>query len=418
MFVSCRPPFPLDNGARIRTYHLLSGLAASFDTVLVTFERDPWDDRGAVPIEELRALLPNVEILTAPPPTRNKRVSQLASLLGRSSWTLAYYQTSALASAVRRAARTHHPELIHFDDPHVALLAPIANAVNVYSAHNIEGTILRLQSRVGSPARRIFHTIEARKVDREEAWMWRTVDLCLAVSLLDAAAMKAHGGRVEICPNGVDPVERLPLRTPGRDEPLRLLFVGSGNYLPYERGLAWMVREVLPRLRSRAAVTFTVVGEPPNNPVVASDVYYVGRVVSVVRHYADADVVVVPVFEGSGTRLKIIEAAAYGRPVVSTRLGAEGLPLAAGEHYLQADDAADFANAVLQCAAGYRDPESSGLLRMLDAAQQAIEPLMWPRIVENLVGLYRAELERSEQQGLDDGRARRARHVDSSLGAQ
>jgi glycosyltransferase involved in cell wall biosynthesis len=342
----------------------------------------------------------------------------MASLLGRSSWTLGCYDASALAVAVARAVRTHHPELIHFDDPHVALLAPIANAVNVYSAHNIEGTILRLQSRAGSPVRRLFNTIEALKVDHEEARVCRTVDLCLAVSSLDAAAMKAHGGRVAICPNGVDPVERLPLRTPGWNEPLRLLFVGSGNYLPYERGLAWMVREVLPRLRSRAAVTFNVVGEPPHNPVDGDDVCYVGRVASVAPHYADADVVVVPVFEGSGTRLKIIEAAAYGRPVVSTRLGAEGLPLVASEHYFEADDAADFADAVLQCADWYRDPESSGLLRMLDAAQKAIEPLMWSRIVENLVGLYRTELERSGAQWLDPGRASRSRHVDSSHGEQ
>jgi glycosyltransferase involved in cell wall biosynthesis len=394
VFAACCVPYPPDSGARIRTYQLLKGLAESFDTLFVTFDEHPHDREGSAAAEQLQRLVPNLQTVTVPGPGPRKRGTQAASLLHRKSWTLGSYHTPAFTATLARAVSAHRPGIVHFDDPAVALVAPIADTVNVCAAHNVEAAILRFETRVGSPIRRLFNTIEAHNVGREEPRIWRTADLCLAVSALDGAAMKAAGARrVELCPNGVDAVDRLPLRPFGREEPLRLLFVGSGSYAPYERGLAWLVREVLPLVRAQVPVALEVVGEPPNHPLAGDDVRYVGRVPTVKPYYEAAHIVVVPVFEGSGTRLKIIEAAAYGRPLVSTRLGAEGLPLEAGEHYLVADSAEDFAAAVVQFGRWHREPGGGRLERMLAGAREAILPLMWPRVVERLVALYRSELE-------------------------
>jgi len=394
VFAACRPPHPLDNGARIRTYNLLSGLARSFDTVFVTFEHDLRSPDGACSGDQLARLLPDVAVVSVPGAGPGKRASQAASLLRRESWTLGRYRTAAFTAALRHAVASHRPGIIHFDDAGVALVAPFPDTVNVYCGHNVERTILRLEARVGSPMRRVFNHVEAVKVTREERRVWRGMDLCLAVSPIDGSAMMAGGARrVELCPNGVDPVERLPLRPLHGDEPLRLLFVGAGNYAPYERGLAWMVREVLPRVRSQARVEFDVVGAPPARPVASEGVRYVGRVPAVEPYYDAAHVVAVPVFEGSGTRLKIIEAAAFGRPVVSTRLGAEGLPLEVDAHYLAADDADSFAAAVLSLDRSLRGSDHDSLERMVGGAREAIAPLMWPRVVERLVELYRSGLE-------------------------
>ncbi len=395
VFAACRPPHPRDNGARIRTYNLLSGLASSFDTVFVTFEHDPQSPDGASAGNQLERLLPDVAVVTVPGAGPRKRASQAASLLHQESWSLGRYRTAAFTAALGDAVASHRPSIIHFDDPGVALVPPFPDVLNVYCAHNVERTILRLEAQVGSPMRRVFNHLEAVKVTREERRIWRRMDLCLAVSAVDGSAMTAGGARrVELCPNGVDPVERLPLRPLRRDEPLRLLFVGAGNYAPYERGLAWMVREVLPGIQSQIRVEFDVVGAPPARPVASEGVRYVGRVPSVKPYYDAAHVVVVPVFEGSGTRLKIIEAAAFGRPVVSTRLGAEGLPLEVDAHYLAADDAEGFAAAVLSLDRWWREPDHDSLERMVAGTREAIAPLMWPRVVERLVALYRSELER------------------------
>ena len=405
MFATCRPPFPLESGARIRTHRLLTGLARTFDTTLLTFEFEPGHPDGAIPRRELERLLPGVSVLTVAGRRSGKRASQIASLARRDSWTNGRYRTAAFTAALTRVVARNAPHIVHFDDPGVALVPPFPDPMNVYCAHNVEQTILRLGARVGDPTRRAFNAVEALKVAREERRIWRRVDLCLAASPLDGAVMAAAGARrVEVCPNGADPVQRLPVCPRQPEEPLRLLFVGSGDYAPYERGLAWMVEEVLPLVRSQVPVQFDVVGAPPARPIPAEGVRYIGRVPTVEPYYDAAHVVVVPVFEGSGTRLKIVEAAAFGRPVVSTRLGAEGLPLTAGAHFRQADDAQDFASAVLALERRWRQPGDVELDLMLEGAHEAVQPLMWPRIVEDMTALYRSELARRGGERLAQGR--------------
>jgi glycosyltransferase involved in cell wall biosynthesis len=405
VFATCRPPFPLESGARIRTHRLLTGLARTFDTTLLTFEFEPGHPDGHVPGRELERLLPGVSVVTVAGRRSGKRVSQIASLARRESWTNGRYRTAAFTTALTQLVARDAPHVVHFDDPGVALVPPFPDALNVYCAHNVEQTILRLGARVGDPTRRAFNAVEALKVAREERRIWRRVDLCLAASPLDGAVMGAAGARrVEVCPNGADPVERLPVRPRQPEEPLRLLFVGSGHYAPYERGLAWMVEEVLPLIRSQVPVQFDVVGAPPARPVAGEGVRYIGRVPAVEPYYDAAHVVVVPVFEGSGTRLKIVEAAAFGRPVVSTRLGAEGLPLTAGRHFRQADEAHDFAAAVLALERSWRASGDAELELMLNRAHEAVRPLMWPRIVADVTALYRSELARRAGEAPAHGR--------------
>lgn len=394
LFAARRAPYPLNNGARIRTYHLLTGLARSFETCFVTLEHHPDSADGQSSPEQLKELLPGIEVIIVRGAGPRKRADQAASLVHSRSWTFGRYRSAELRAALRQTVESHRPQVVHFDDPGVALSGPFAAPLNVYSSHNVEQSLLRLQAQQGEPARRMFAVVEARKVAREERRIWREMDICLAVSEPDRAAMRAGGARrVELCPNGVAEVQPLPRRARADGEPLRLLFVGSGSYLPYERGLSWMVKDVLPRVVARVPVTFDVVGSPPANPVAADSVRYVGTVPVLEPYYDRAHVVVVPVFEGGGTRLKVIEAAAYGRPVVSTGLGAEGLPLSAGADFLRADDAEQFAGAIVTLAGWWRQPAEAPLAEMLDGARERVRPLTWGRIVDRLAGLYRSELE-------------------------
>jgi polysaccharide biosynthesis protein PslH len=397
VFVACQPPYPRDNGARIRTHHLLVGLARAFETVFVTFEHDQDSSGGPYAKDELEALYPNVEVIAVRRAGTARRAAQAVSLLQRESWTNGRYRSGALAEAVRGAVASRPSCIVHFDDLGVAQLGPFAGAFNAYSSHNVEQRILRHGARTGSPPRRVFYGVEALKVRSEERRVWRSMDLSLAVSPLDARAMREGGARrVELCPNGAPPVERLPLLPRSADEPLKLIFVGTGSYLPYERGLAWFVREALPRIEALTPVVLEVVGHPPTRPVKAKGVRYVGAVPSVQPHYAASHGVVVPVFEGSGTRLKMLEAMAYGRPVISTRLGAEGLPVVAGEHFLEADDAERFAAAAVRLAEWCAHPGDE-LERLIASARAAVEPLFWPGIADRLAELYQAELDTARQ---------------------
>ncbi|MGZ4201067.1 MAG: glycosyltransferase [Thermoleophilaceae bacterium] len=393
VFAACRAPYPLTNGGRIRTHHLLSGLARVFDTTLVTFEHHPDSPDGHCSKEELERLYPGVDVATVPGAGPHKRLSQASSLLRRGSWTNGRYMSAAYSATLRSIVRSRLPCVAHFDDLGVAGAGPLGGAFNAYSAHNIEYRLLEFGSESGSAPRRLFNSVEELKVHAEERRVWRSMDLSLAVSELDARTM-AEGGakRVELCPNGAPAVKLLPAPARSPADPLRLLFVGSGSYGPYERGLAWFVSEVMPRVRARVPVVLDVIGQPPARAVAADGVEYHGPVPSVEPFYEACQAVVVPVFEGSGTRLKMLEAMAYGRPVISTGLGAEGLPVEAGHHYLRADDASEFEAECVRVADLSLRPYEGELEVLVTHAHEAVHPLLWPSIAARLANLYLAEL--------------------------
>ena len=391
LFVTRRPPFPLDNGARIRAHRLISGLAVAFRTTLLTYEHHPASSDGGVSQGELAAALPGVEIVSVPGLGPRKRPAQALSVPRARSWEFGRYHRPALGERLRQLVLERRPAIVHFDDLGVGCFAPVPGALTVFAPHNVEHRVLEGNASAARGPRSVFAELEWRKVRREERRLWRAADLVLAVSEIDADAMRAGGARdVEVCRNGTERCTQLPppRRAPG--EPLRLLFIGAGSYPPYEVGLAWFVREVYAHLAATLPVRFDVVGQPPRRPVPAPGVIYHGRVPSVLPYYERAHALVVPMFEGSGTRLKIVEAMAHGRPVVSTPVGAEGLPITAGEHYLLAEDAQSFVTALRELA--HRLQHTAGVDRMLGRAREAAEPLFWDTIVSRLADGYRRAL--------------------------
>ena len=186
-------------------------------------------------------------------------------------------------------------------------------------------------------------------VAREEVRRWRRLhraagrhaELVLC-SELDAQRARSSGAaRVAVIPNGYRSVER-PLGRPTAGHPPTVLFQGLLRYPPNIEGARWLVREVLPDLRSRIPdVTVRLVGDHGPELEELHDpprVFVVGRVPDMADELARADLVVVPVRYGSGTRVKILEAFAHRIPVVSTSAGAEGIGGVDGIHLLLGDE--------------------------------------------------------------------------------
>ncbi|MFL5828979.1 MAG: glycosyltransferase family 4 protein [Solirubrobacteraceae bacterium] len=389
LFATRRPPFPLDNGAKIRAHRLAGGLAKEFEVVLLTFAHDPASPDGAPDLGALRASLPDVEIVTVRGLGAGKRWRQALSLASPRSFEFGRYRLRRFGAELDRLSRAWRPNVVHFDDPAVAAFGPMPGALNVFFPPNIEHRVIRDNARAAGLTRRAFGEVEWRRVQRDEFRAAQMADLCVAVSDADAGVLRVAGvRRVEICPNGTDRVETLPPPRRESGETFRMLFIGSGAYRPYEVGLAWFLESVYPRLAEVVPSSFDVVGERPKRPREGRGVTYHGRVPSVSPYYERAHALVVPVFEGSGTRLKVIEAAALGRPIVSTTLGAEGLGLSAGIHYRRADDAATFASELIALARELEQPTT--LTPMLHAARSVAEGMFWDVITEKLVNTYRA----------------------------
>jgi polysaccharide biosynthesis protein PslH len=398
LFVCRRPPWPLDNGARIRSHRLVEGLARSFDTTLLTMQHHAASADGAVDESALRAALPDVDVRFIDGLGPSKRWDQLRSLGSAHSWSFGRYATAALRGEIARLTHLLDADVVHADDLGAALALPDrsslpASSLVVYSSHNVESRIVAGDAAASRGPRRMFAANDARKLRREERAVWSGVDLVLAVSEHDADVIRRETPiDVELCPNGTDPVEPRPPALREAGDAVRLLFVGSGSYAPYERGLAWFGSEVMPELRTHQRIVFDVVGRPPRRPPTAPEIVHHGRVDDLAPWYADADAVVVPVFEGSGTRLKLVEAAAHGRPIVTTALGAQGLPLEPDVHYLRAETPSEFVAAIERVAHGPTATED-----LVERARAAIAPLMWTNISASLGRRYLDALESRRQ---------------------
>jgi polysaccharide biosynthesis protein PslH len=382
VFATHRPPWPLDNGARIRTARLAQGLSKAFELTLVTFADGPTFDDTRASRTHLASLLPQARLELVPFEGGGARAGGEIGQLASHTWGT--YATPGFRAALSRLVREHPDAVLHLDSPGAGLAGlGLASGRTVYGAHNIEHRIWRDVAWRRPVRERQYVEIEWRKIQMEELRCWRGADLCTAVSEGDAGTMRAAGARrVEVCPNGADAHEPLALAPPPVGRPLRLLFVGWAAHWPYEHGLAWLTQEVLPRAQANGPVALDVVGERPAQPSGGPGVTYHGRVDEIEPFYAAAHAVVVPMFEGSGTRLKVIEASFLGRPVISTAVGVQGLPITSEEHYLHAETATEWVAAIERVRAG--------LAADLPAsARRALRDFTWPRIAAGLADLYR-----------------------------
>jgi len=232
---------------------------------------------------------------------------------------------------------------------------PLAGEVPVVLfAHNVEHLIWkRLALHERQPWRRALLALEWRKMRACEARACRQAQLTIAVSDEDCRLLAALAPDVTVraISTGVDlayfrpPLAHVPDHS--------LVFTGSLDWYPNEDAMISFIDKVLPIVRvSVPDTTLTIVGRNPSRRLRAvaaasAGVHVTGTVEDVRPFVARSAVYVVPLRIGSGTRLKIFEALAMARPVVSTTIGAEGLALIPDVHYLQADQPAEFARAVV-----------------------------------------------------------------------
>jgi glycosyltransferase involved in cell wall biosynthesis len=220
--------------------------------------------------------------------------------------------------------------------------------------HNVESALWARQAHhEANPVLRLVYTIEAAKMRRYEPRAVRRFRHIIAVSEHDRDLMSSmvDPSRITVVPTGVD-VDRFAKVVDQQPKPGCTVFLGSMDWEANMDGVEWMCSEIWPRVLSTLPqARFRIVGRNPHPRVtqLASDTVEVtGSVPSVDDHLADAAAFVVPLRIGGGTRLKIFEAMSAGRAVISTTVGAEGLPVTHDRNILLADDAASFADAVIR----------------------------------------------------------------------
>jgi glycosyltransferase involved in cell wall biosynthesis len=233
----------------------------------------------------------------------------------------------------------------------------------VLDAHNVEALLQdQIAEAAGSPVEIAIRRHFAQRTRLLEADTIGAVDAVWACSPRDQKLICTTypAPRVDVVPNGLvisDYDEIFSARGTGPTAAPTIVFPAQFGYPPNRRGADWLLSEIAPAIRLRVpGVTFAMPGRDPSphmmEAAAAGEALVPGVVPSMLPFLANADLMVVPLREGSGTRLKILEAFASGIPLISTAKGVEGLNVIAGEHYLQAETPDEFANAVVTLAKG------------------------------------------------------------------
>jgi glycosyltransferase involved in cell wall biosynthesis len=261
----------------------------------------------------------------------------------------------AIAALRRRvAALAHRFDLVHVDMlPLMAATAGSGPGIPVVlNAHNVEHALLEARIAVEPrTAVRAFLRNQLSKLRAFESAACRRASSVLACSEDDAAQLRrmAVATPVQVVPNGVDLELNRPDGTPTK--PGRMVFVGQMGWFPNRDGVEWFLADILPRIvAQRRDARFVVVGKSGSLAIpeaLRAHVELAGFVDDVRKPVLESAVYVVPLRAGSGTRLKVLEAMALGKAVVTTRIGAEGIELEPGRDALFADDPGAFARAVL-----------------------------------------------------------------------
>ena len=346
-------PYPTNSGKRTRSFNLYRRLAARFQIRYIGYGED--GSRAAAALRsagiEPAAVRPGV------PPKHGIAfyLRLLVNLLSPLPYIVTSHYSKAYRDVLLESLARLRPDLIICEwTPYAIFVKELSSIRKLMSAHNVEADIWqRYYETETNWLKRWYIGEQWRKVRRFEIEALRWVDGALAVSEQDRARLAASSPalRTAVVPNGVDAGYFRPAPQPaGRQQ---LVFTGSMDWRPNQDAARYFATQILPLLRRKnPGIECTFVGrDPPADIRALADVagMRITGTVDDVRPYVErAAVYVVPLRIGGGSRLKILEAMAMGRAVVSTTVGAEGLDVVHDRHVLLADDPREFAQSVLQ----------------------------------------------------------------------
>ena len=351
-------PYPPTSGKRIRALSLVERLARRHHITYICHRNSDADEaRLAADHLTRQGVAVRMADWSPPPKSGPAFYARLAAnLLSPLPYSVASHDSRALRQALREHAAAGPVDLWHCEwTPYVYALRGLAGGRRLVNAQNVESIIWRRYYETeANTLRRWYIGRQWRKFERFERWVMGEVDRAVVVSDLDAERLRNDFGarRVDVVENGVDPAYFRPEAV--RREPDRLLFLGSLDWRPNLDGVRLLLERVFPAVRAALpSARLCLVGRSPpeslrREAAVAPGVELHADVPDVRPHLARCGVMLVPLRIGGGSRLKILEALATNTPVVSTRVGAEGLELEPGRHLTVVEDVDDLPGAIIQ----------------------------------------------------------------------
>jgi glycosyltransferase involved in cell wall biosynthesis len=355
LVLSGRPFYPATTGGTTRSSRLFERLSRDHDITIVSFTT-PADRPES--LEMMRACCSRLETVRwfeSRKGTPRFLAEVVRNVISPRPFTVAKYESAEMRDTITRLLRANRYDVLIAD-----FLQPSTNVIDapffpkILFQHNVESVIRRRQFEAArNPLLKAYLYWDWLRLIRFEGHAARSFDHCIMVSEQDCVMMRTLYSvtTTTAIPTGVDVDYFEPGEAESADH--HLVFTGSMDWFPNEDAMQFFVARVLPLVRRELEVTFWIVGRNPGDSVWRlaqehPDVRVTGTVEDVRPFIGRAAVYVVPLRIGGGTRIKIFEAMAMARAVVSTNIGAEGLPVTNGLNIVLEDDPARFAAKIVE----------------------------------------------------------------------
>lgn len=401
LFLTQVLPYPLDAGPKMRAYYVLRHLAASHEVTLASFVRDEDPPEAVAHLASLCAAVRTMPM--------ERSLGRNASALGIAALTgqpiiIVRDQIASMRRLIRQLVNDIGFDAIHADQTSMAQYGLYARRVapapqrpkTVFDVHNaLHRVYAQMLADETSPIRRLYIIRERAALERYERRLWPRFDAAVFVTDQDRAALGAplqerRGlATIPIC---AAPEDR-PLVTPS-DDPKLVLHLGTMFWPPNVQGVLWFVRQVWPRVVAAVPdARLAIVGRRPPAQVQALDadptINVLGYVEDPTPYLEQTAAFIVPLHAGAGMRVKILDGWSWGVPIVTTRLGAEGIDITDGADALVADDPMAFAEAVIRLL---REPalrqqlRDNGRAKATTAYNWQVRYADWDRLYAEVLG--------------------------------
>lgn len=396
-------PYPPRSGVAARTLNILRQLRGAFEVDLVAFSRRQHQPNAAARASARQELLAATDCVAEPTPIPNEQSllrkvwDHVRSVATGRPYTFYEYESRAFAERLR-AALTRAPDLVHLDSLDLHRWLPELPLVPVTCTHHdIEFELLRRRARrIQQPLLRRYLLLQADRAERLARAVCPQLALNVMMSAMDAQRLQAlaPAAVTAVVPNGTD----TEYFQPNAAAPVagRVVFVGPTYSFPNRDAVEFLLQEIWPRVRATSrAVSLQLIGRnPPADRArydAEPDVKALGEIPDIRPALAEARCCVVPIRVGGGTRLKILDAWAMGKAVVSTSIGCEGLDAVDGENILIRDTAEGIADATLQILG---DRELRARLER-NARETAVTTYSWSVVGRTIRSAYEALVSRA-----------------------
>ncbi len=354
--LSVTSPMPANNGVKMRTWSILRALAAEgHEITLVAFADPRAEGRPSSELSRICRRAIHVPHRLKSLSSHNDYLGRAAHLFSSIPYGIEAARSAEMENEIRALLDKGAVDVVLCEQTDLLVNLPAQLPVPVLvDFHNVDYLILQRYLRFErNPLKQIYAWLESRKLREWERKACRTASAALACSPHDSALLQALRPKLPmfVVPNVVDVGEYSP---DGVEDSRKILFQGGLDWYPNRDAVEFFAARIFSQIRSQVPeVKFVVAGRNPPDEFRqrlsrAPGVEFTGTVPDMRAEIASAAVCVVPLRMGSGTRLKILEAAAMAKPIVSTNLGAEGLEFVNGKEILLEDDPSAFAAAVVK----------------------------------------------------------------------